>query len=249
MKLSLLFTVWILLTAQNLLGQDLLEVTVLDSFSVSFPYGSSVISQKQQLLQRLKKIQKPEMGMIVLHGYTDSVGSVAYNELLADKRMQSVQECLKNSSLKSLKIETENRNEQRFESVIYDSLFRRVEVIVYEFTPQFTFDQPINLHINFVPGRDIILPNSTASLNKLLTILQFDPTLHVKLNGHVCCDNDQSLSERRAMRVREYLVLNGIKTERISYQGFSNSLPLVEEITEENRAMNRRVEVVFVKAK
>lgn len=228
-------------------AQDLLQTTILDSFSVSFPYGKSAMRQKQQVMRRLNQLSVPEYGRVELRGYTDTVGSVAYNELLADKRLMAVQQCLENSPLKSLKTEAFNRNEQRFEPVVYDSLFRRVDVIVYALTPKFTFDVPINLQINFEPGTDVILPNSTESVNKLLTIMQFDSTLTVKLNGHVCCESDQLLSEKRALRVREYLVRRGINGKRITCEGFNNTVPIAEEINEEAMAMNRRVEVVFVK--
>lgn len=144
-------------------------------------------------------------------------------------------------------MDSTNHNETRGNRSLPDAQFRRVDILLYKVEPTFTMGLPINLKINFEPGTDNLLPSSAPTLIKLKTLLELDPGLIIQLNGHVCCDNDQVLSDKRAERVKLYLIENGISANRMSCRGFSNSQPLVEENSDENKAINRRVEVVFSK--
>lgn len=53
------------------------------------------------------------------------------------------------------------------------------------------------------------------------------------------------LSKQRAETVKQYFVLNGISADRIVVVGNGSSNPIVENDTEEHRAMNRRTDVSF----
>lgn len=240
-----LLLIFFLLTARSLFAQDLLQTTVLDSVCIYFDYASSTVKQPQELTKRLSRLKVPTMGRIDIRGYADTTGSTESNALLVGKRIESVQHLIWKSGFKNLKIDSLNFNEQQLPSYT-DATNRRVEVVIYELKPSFTYNKPVDLKINFEPGTANILANSTASLEKLLILLQNDKTLTAKLNGHVCCEADYDLSIARARRVKTYLVRAGIDEQRISCEGFSNSQPLAEETSEEAMALNRRVEVVFV---
>ena len=62
--------------------------------------------------------------------------------------------------------------------------------------------------------------------------------------GHVCCANNYMLSQERAIAIANYLVKNGVSSNRITYSAYSNSRPLVPEIDDESRQKNRRVEIL-----
>lgn len=243
---SLLFVV--LFCQTTIFGQELLKQTKIDSISVHFDYGSSTIKNKTQLLQQLNKLDLGNNGRIELLGYTDTIASIASNRRLAYQRMVAVTGVLKNSKLKKCLIDSTNRNETHGSTLLSDAQFRRVDILVYKVEPIFSLNTPIDLKINFEPGTDNILPESFPTLRKLKTLLAMDAGLVIQLNGHVCCDNDQVLSDKRAERVKSYLIENGITANRMSCRGFSNSQPLVEENSDENMAINRRVEVVFTSA-
>ncbi len=243
MKITALLFVILLCQLTN--GQDLLKQTKVDSISVLFDYGSSVVKNKKQLMQQLNALDLGTNGRIELFGYTDTIASIASNRQLAFQRMVAVTGILRNSKLRTCLIDSINRNEIHGKTTLTDAQFRRVDIIAYKVEPTFTIGLPINLKINFEPGTDNLLPSSTPTLIKLKTLLELDLGLVIQLNGHVCCDNDQVLSEKRAERVKSYLMENGIATNRMSCRGFSNSQPLVAETSEENQAINRRVEVVF----
>lgn len=53
------------------------------------------------------------------------------------------------------------------------------------------------------------------------------------------------LSEQRAETVKQYFVMNGISPNRIITVGSGSSNPVVDNDTDEHRAMNRRTDVSF----
>jgi len=54
---------------------------------------------------------------------------------------------------------------------------------------------------------------------------------------------NQLLSERRAQKVVDYLVENGVAAERLASAGFGESKPIESNMTAAGRSANRRVEV------
>lgn len=222
-----------------------------DSITASFAYNQSEILNESFLLSQATKLDAPSIIAIKLVGYTDSTGSLKRNNVLAADRIQSVETLLKNTSLNRVKIETVNANEISGYRVVPDELNRRVDVLVYTKSPvasttiNFELNKPVNLNINFVGGKAVFLPVSFPNLEKLKAIMLEDTTLLVKLHGHVCCDNDMPLSVKRAEAVMQYLISNGVNKNRMIAEGFSNSMELVPDDTEEHMSINRRVEAIF----
>jgi outer membrane protein OmpA-like peptidoglycan-associated protein len=95
-----------------------------------------------------------------------------------------------------------------------------------------------------------LLPASKVELNKLVSLLQANPTQKIEIGGHtdnVGADADnQKLSENRAKSVVEYLVQQGIAGERLSAKGYGETVPITTNDTEEGRAKNRRTEFKVV---
>lgn len=93
-----------------------------------------------------------------------------------------------------------------------------------------------------------LLPESYPELNKLVEALRANPVLRVEIAGHT--DNvgdqrlNQALSENRAKVVGNYLIQHGIRATRITTVGYGGSLPIVGNTNEEQRAKNRRVELI-----
>lgn len=93
-------------------------------------------------------------------------------------------------------------------------------------------------------------PESEAELDKIILLLNDNPTLKIQINGHTdsvgkTADN-LKLSENRAKSVVNYLITNGIDPKRLSAKGFGASAPLALNRTEEGRALNRRTEMKVV---
>jgi outer membrane protein OmpA-like peptidoglycan-associated protein/tetratricopeptide (TPR) repeat protein len=87
---------------------------------------------------------------------------------------------------------------------------------------------------------------SLSELAKLIQLLKGNPEIHIEISGHT--DNQGSadynivLSRNRAQTVYDYLILNGIAKERLSYSGFGMTRPIDTNDTETGRANNRRTE-------
>ena len=57
---------------------------------------------------------------------------------------------------------------------------------------------------------------------------------------------NQTLSEKRASTVSQIFIETGFKTQNIQSMGRGASQPLVENSSEENRALNRRVNIIII---
>lgn len=115
-------------------------------------------------------------------------------------------------------------------------------------------------NIRFQPDSDVILASSNSDLEKLLKILQENPTMKIEIQGHVndpIINNikkdynillfDQKLSEKRAKSVLDYLVKNGINKDRLTFRGYGNTRMIYPNAnTEAAYKMNRRVSVVIL---
>ena len=53
------------------------------------------------------------------------------------------------------------------------------------------------------------------------------------------------LSKERAKNVYYYFVKNGISTDKLTVEGYGDTKPIASNDTEEGRAKNRRVEIIF----
>lgn len=246
MKVFFLILIWNLVPFGKLLSQDLVEIKLIDSISVFFDSGSSLVQNPSKLINRINET-KISRGKIQLISYTDTVGSVFYNKSLASKRLVSISKLIGSTKLKSFILDSTNQNEERKSTHFNDASYRRVDILIYKVVPKIKFGVPINLKINFYPQTVNFVKNSIEHVQMLQVLMEMDTTFNIQLNGHVCCQPDLILSLNRAEKVKSYLVNHGINANRISCNGYSNTKKLVPEITEEDKGRNRRVEVVFIK--
>lgn len=105
-------------------------------------------------------------------------------------------------------------------------------------------------NIFFETDRAELLPRSFVELRKLLKIMQDNPAMVIQINGHTDSMGDDSynvaLSLRRAKAVLDFLQINGIDEERMTYKGFGRSQPIASNTTNEGRQLNRRVEFLVI---
>ncbi|MDR1075864.1 MAG: OmpA family protein [Xanthomonadaceae bacterium] len=81
------------------------------------------------------------------------------------------------------------------------------------------------------------------------TLKEYDRTV-VEVAGHTDSIGtdavNQRLSEQRAQNVAQYLIAQGLNTDRFIVVGAGKSHPIASNDTEQGRAMNRRVEITLV---
>jgi outer membrane protein OmpA-like peptidoglycan-associated protein len=79
-----------------------------------------------------------------------------------------------------------------------------------------------------------------------LPILEKNPDLRVRIDGHTDSSGEaaynEKLSERRAEAVRNVFIENGIAPSRLEARGFGESRLAAPNDTPENMQLNRRVE-------
>lgn len=113
------------------------------------------------------------------------------------------------------------------------------------------FAQPMVLHIDYAPGSFEVDPNNLERLKKLAGTLNFVEDLKLEINGYTdnigTTQGNQALSEKRARRVRDYLVTYGVATERITVFGRGETDFIADNQTAEGRERNRRIEIIFYK--
>jgi outer membrane protein OmpA-like peptidoglycan-associated protein len=114
-------------------------------------------------------------------------------------------------------------------------------------------------HLNFEGGRHFLLPESRPILEDLLRALKENPEVAIEIQGHVCCTGPNEdgldldlgtydLSVQRARAIYNYLVQNGIDSQRLQYKGLGGRYKIFPyELTEEERSKNRRVEIKILK--
>ena len=90
-------------------------------------------------------------------------------------------------------------------------------------------------------------PASFVELDKLVELLQKNPTIKIEISGHTDNKGDdlynQTLSQKRAESVVNYLTQKGILKARLTAKGYGKTQPVAPNDTEENKAKNRRTEV------
>lgn len=102
--------------------------------------------------------------------------------------------------------------------------------------------------IYFDTGSDRIRPESTPTLKEIVAMLNDHADLKLTIEGHT--DNvgnaasNQTLSEKRAAAVVQYITEQGIDAGRLSSKGFGATKPADSNDSPEGRQNNRRVELV-----
>ena len=105
--------------------------------------------------------------------------------------------------------------------------------------------------VNFITNKADLTVSSKSKLNELLFILLENPDLKIIISGHTDdvgnAESNFILSQKRANSVLNYLAEKGISKSRMSALAFGEQQLKENEISEDARAKNRRVEIKILK--
>lgn len=102
-----------------------------------------------------------------------------------------------------------------------------------------------NLLFDF--GSSVLLPETMISLRKMAETLKKDGQMELLIEGNTdsigSANFNKRLSEMRAKSVGNFLISEGVATNRIKVVGMGESNPIASNNTETGRQQNRRVEM------
>ena len=105
-------------------------------------------------------------------------------------------------------------------------------------------------NLNFVINTFIVTNNSRPKMFELLSVLRQNLKLKIEIQGNLCCQpiDRLNLSTERAKAIYNFLIFYKIDKSRLSYKGFGSSNPIftLPEKSEQERAANRRVEILIL---
>lgn len=101
----------------------------------------------------------------------------------------------------------------------------------------------------FDVGKADLRGDAREALARLSGIVLNYPSLRLMIEGHTdstgSAELNQSLSEKRAGSVMEYLLKQGLNADALAARGLGMDKPVAENTTAEGRQKNRRVEIVI----
>lgn len=104
--------------------------------------------------------------------------------------------------------------------------------------------------VTFDVGSATLKPAFRDTLNNVADSLIKYPNSIIDVYGHTDSTGsdafNQSLSERRAQTVANYLISRGVSQARIRWQGFGETMPVADNSTDAGRSRNRRVEIKII---
>lgn len=172
------------------------------------------------------------IGEIVDNSNVDKVFDVTYMESLREKYETSI---VNNTSGNGVKVAVTEDNKQE----------------ILDTTALLTKSASVNFIINTAKFTDTAEASKTLNdfidVAKMLdgTIIQIEGNTDPNPNTDPTDEANIMLSKQRAETVKQYFIANGISADRIIVVGNGSSNPIVENDTEEHRAMNRRTDVSF----
>jgi outer membrane protein OmpA-like peptidoglycan-associated protein len=105
--------------------------------------------------------------------------------------------------------------------------------------------------ILFDTGKATLKSESVAVFVDIIRILNEYPNAKFTVEGHTDSVGsealNQKLSEERANSVRDFLIKEGIATDRLTAIGYGEAKPIASNNTRDGKAQNRRVEINLVK--
>jgi len=248
-----------------------------DSLIVYFEINAYTLleAQKDSIRNFITKQPATPGKILRIKGSADYLGNPASNQILSDQRVYTVSQFVRNEFPESgLQIKDRSLGEIPFKGKRTAAGKAGDRTVKLYFETELTvgnLDDLGNLpegslirlgDLHFYGGRHILLPESIPVLKEIEQKLKENRWVHIEIQGHVCCmgglpqpdgldldTKEYKLSLNRAKNIYEYLVRNGIDSSRLSYIGYGYAHPLVTpEKTEEEKTLNRRVELRIAKS-
>ena len=102
--------------------------------------------------------------------------------------------------------------------------------------------------LQFELDRAQLVQGAEQTLAPAVNYLREFPEVSVTVAGHTCWlgseAHNQTLSEKRAQAVADFMIQQGIEADRLVVEAYGESRPIATNQTDDGRRRNRRVEVI-----
>jgi len=242
----------------------------------------SINSEAENTLNPFFLNQNTIVSRITIEGYCDDIGSDSSNLILSSKRANAVATFLQeNFNIKSNLVEGKGEIKTNLSDVNFDEIRQKNRKAIVKITYstiasstkngiQKTYIGYKKLDDKLKVGDRIVIENilfkgslthfideetAEKELLKIIKYLNDNPTVTIKIQGHVCCisksfadardleSGKNNLSETRAKKIYDFLLSKGIDKERMGYEGFGRQFP----IPNTDELLNKRVEILITK--
>ncbi len=122
-----------------------------------------------------------------------------------------------------------------------------------ELPPAKPGEKAVLRNLFFVGDQAVLLKMSEPELPKILKFMQINPDLHVEIAGHINKPgkpipvpepDEMELSINRARVIYDYLLKNGVTTDRLRFKGYGNAeMMFPNALSPKESEQNRRVEI------
>lgn len=241
-----------------------------DTFVVYFDFAKATLSPEEMM--RLDSICRNILAndTLSIYGYTDTVGTQAYNQRLSVLRAEHVGGHIKGRLPGTVFLKMMGMGEQTVAGKEPD---RRVEIIHFARPPLVPVPAPADsvttqpapatdaakpdtiitlTDINFVEDRAILTEVSRFTMPTYVDLLKKYKDEYFEILGH-CNSTIPNLSTKdplfilsvkRAKFIFDYLVSEGFDPNKLTYKGMGNTQPIYEHpYTSEQAHANMRVEI------
>lgn len=140
-----------------------------------------------------------------------------------------------------------DRVEERVDTL---TLFKTDTIQMVDSTKQTIFKPVVLPNVQFFTNSANLIPTSLGDIQQLAQHLIDTPELDAVVIGHTDnvgdAQSNLKLSQRRAETVRNVIISMGVEGNRLRAVGRGDKEPKADNVSEEGRLMNRRVEVQLV---
>jgi outer membrane protein OmpA-like peptidoglycan-associated protein len=242
-----------------------------DTLTIYFKSGKfNLDPEEQQKVTATFISNKNILQIKSISAYTDSVGTIRDNMILARKRSENAIDFLKQHNLLTDNYKIFIYGEQNPASHDSLSLNRRVEIlftstkipISISDTGKFEIIRQLVLeNLYFKANEPILQPSSLPYLDQVVDILKADTSDIFEIKGHVNWNprlppigdpgykiKMDKLSADRARTIFDILVEKGIPPARMFWKGMGNTeMVFPNAATDEEKRKNMRVEILILK--
>ena len=219
--------------------------------TVQFSEDARILAVQRQEEERIAKEREDAAAAAKAEAESKAAAEATEAKRKADeeaaeaKRKSDAEIAAREQAVRAAQAQTEaaNREKQQLRARLLEQ-FNRV-------LP--TTDTPRGLIVNmgdvlFDTGKSDLRSQAREALARLSGIVLNYPSLRLAIEGHTDSTGsetfNQTLSEKRADAVRDYLVTQGLEEGKLTAEGLGMTNPVSDNTTTQGRQKNRRVEII-----